>query len=212
MVLNRSAALGLCPTHPATVQARLREGLAWLFLASILALILLGGWLAFRFTLPAQPAWISIGTVERFTPRADPYFFSNTEISLYLYNDGEKIFAILPQTNFIRPCMVAWETHRQRFVDPCYGAHYSPYGDYAFVGPPPERGLDRLPVQISASGEIQIQRDAVSVGRTPTEVQSLCHKHTPSQRFIPSNTTIDLSFYAGECDFRAIARRAAGGN
>jgi hypothetical protein len=199
MLLNHTSKMA----RPQVDQARLREGLIYVLLAMLAVLIAVGGWLTYRFAMPVETPWVTVGSLERFPPRAEPYWFSNNEASFYLVNDGEALFAVHPQTHVSgrTACYVVWDEAIHGLMDPCWGTGFSAYGDYIFHGPPPDRGLDRFPVQVTEAGEIQVRLDSVITARTPAEVEQFCRQ--TGRRLASAPFPGEMIF--DECDFHALA-------
>lgn len=209
-----------------TDRPRLHEGLVYLLFVLLIGLGIVGGWLGYRFVMPQTPGWATTGTLADYPPRAAPYEIKHHRIFFYLVNDGliegptatgqvtisdaasesrAGIFLIRPITHYIQSCNVAWESNTQTFVSPCSGTYYSVYGDY-ILGPPPVRGLDRLPVRITDAGEIQVMSEAPIAGRTPEETAQLCARYSSGGRYIPPGQAVRYhAIYPDECDYRAVA-------
>ncbi|MEX1021076.1 MAG: hypothetical protein WDZ49_15550 [Litorilinea sp.] len=186
--------------------ARIRENLIYLLLFALLLLGGLGGWLAFRYTLPLDSPWLEIGVRERYPPRAEPYLITQDRTAFYLYNDGTQLFAVDLRTH-VPPmrmaCFVIWDD-AQVLIDPCYGTRFSAYGDYLFYGPPPLRGLDRYPVRVTENDVIQVSEQPTLQARSPEQVAKLCHLtvHSALSAGLPTTLWNSIPY---NCDFRAVA-------
>jgi len=90
---------------------------------------------------------VSLGLVESYPPGDQPYDVTNNDMHLFVINTGASILVL--DASSTRPICFAdvfWNPARERFEDPCHGAHYRLDGQW-FEGPP-ARDLDRYPVRI----------------------------------------------------------------
>ncbi len=105
-------------------------------------------------------ALASVGFVQDFEPDSvttlqlsDPDQ-ANTIIPILLVNDSSGGFLALHSRDPGSGCLVNWEPSTQRIADPCEGTKYTRTGTY--VSGPSPRGLDRFPVTVTDSGEVQV--------------------------------------------------------
>lgn len=107
----------------------LREGIALLWLATLLLLGLVSAALIIWYALPAMPnAEQRVGQLEEFSITETPVQVltpDGTTVWLVQQPDGLNLFSAINPGRQEQPdqwrCTLSWQAHEQRFIDPCSG-------------------------------------------------------------------------------------------
>ena len=138
-----------------------REGLAYIFMVSLLVLLLQLLGVSTLFAWP-KTDYLTIGPVTDYPPRDTPYLIHINQATspFWLVNLGSEIRIFVPNSPDALHCRYAWVEVTIRFEDPCSGSTFALDGTYR--GGPAYRGLDQYPFSIQ-QGQIQID----PTGRIP---------------------------------------------
>jgi len=114
----------------------------WLLSIVLFALLLAGGlwWQA-----ADARSWHDVGLVDPLWAET-PFAVNVDGQSMFLAISAGEVVAWNRQDTHPKGCIVGWDVHEERFIDPCLGTAYSRTGQY-IRGPSP-RSLDRFSVRV----------------------------------------------------------------
>lgn len=143
-------------------QSDVKGVLSWLTITFIPVLFLLvGGWLAVRFLLPAvdyhEPSEVRTLRLEAITPGVHVQWLREGEF--FLVREGNFIYVLSAKEKyadkyFHQKVLLNWNAERNLFVEQTWGSLYDKKGNPA--GGPTLWTLDRLALRLNDAGEVMV--------------------------------------------------------